>query len=442
MDNNNHHQLKPNLLFWEKVFSSFSIIKEFYKYFKEISINENLPLSKLFSDLFKKEIIFEDCPNRLRNIIISKNKGNLLSNPTKLFNYILSALHNELKYLEKNEEDKQIKMNEYETNESKAYDIFMKYRNNNRSFIEKLFFGVKKITKTCQECCKSFYIFKFLKLCPINLAKIHGFINLNFLYKNIQRIFEKEYFCINCNKQQKFKIKTEIVSKPNILIFVLFNYDNNAKIDFSEYLYLNRNLDENSERERELYKIKTFIMGYKKKVSCFFFCCQKNNTDINYISFGKKTKEGFFEIIKQETKKIDKKLLDKGNPYILFYKKKINKDNQEHKIDNITDLEIDFESNEKFIDQKKKKGTINSKKNLISSKASYKNEKINEIYSKNRIDSHTFINQKHNNNIYNTNIKIENDNNDRINDNNIINISKEINNKSLNKSIDYNLNNE
>lgn len=264
MDNNNP-ELKPNLLYWEKVFFSFSIIKKFSKYFQKYSFNNNLSLSKLFSDLFKKEISFEECPNELIKIIKSKNKGYLLSNPTQLFNYILIELHNELKNLEKNEENNQMQYNnKYETDESKAYDMFMKYRNNNRSFIEKLFFGVKKMTKTCQNCNISFYIFKFLKFCPINLENMYGFVKLNLLYKNIQREFEKKDFCINCNMQHKFKMKTEIISKPDILIFVLFNYYKDVKIDFTESLILNGNLNENSE-EKEEYNIKSFVMGKKKK---------------------------------------------------------------------------------------------------------------------------------------------------------------------------------
>ena len=499
MDNNNS-ELKPNLIFWEKVFSSFFIIKKFSKYFVKKSFNKNLSLSKLFSDLFKKEISFEECPTELIKIIKSKNKGKLLSNPTQLFNYILTELHNELKSLEKNEENKQIQINEYETDEKKAYDMFIKYYNNNRSFIEKLFFGIKKITKTCQNCYMSFYVFKFLKFCPINLENMYGFLRLKFLYKNIQRIFEKEYFCINCNKHHKFKIKTEIVSNPDILIFVLFNYYKDVKIDFTESLILDGDLTKSSEEEKE-YNIKSFVMGKQKKnLLNYLFCCKKNNIKIDYITYGKKKKtKGFFKIVNEGTEKIDQKLLDKGNPYILFYKKKIKKNNHDDKSDNYTDYYSSCESNEIIIKTNKKKGNNNTKKtskNIIISKASFENEKRKKC-SKSSMGSYTYTNEminiKHdnnnnninnsmnnninnninndinkninnninnnkniNNNIINNhninnninnnnNIKIENDNNNNINiinDNIIGNSSKEINNKSLNKSFDYNLNNE
>ena len=102
--------------------------------------------------------------------------------------------------------------------------------------------------------------------------------------------------------QHKFKMKTEIFSKPDILIFVLFNYYKDVKIDFTESLILNGNLNENSE-EKEEYNIKSFVMGKKKNnLFCNLFCCKKNNSKIEYISYGKQKKEkSFFKIINEGT---------------------------------------------------------------------------------------------------------------------------------------------
>ena len=133
MENNDNYKLKPNILFWEKVFSSFITLKKFSKNFlKEIKVKENEelpPLTKLFADLLHKKITIEESPKQFMDIIISKNKQYLFKDPKKLFNFLLEELHNELKDDdddEKNNNNIQINNNKNEDNKEKSYEYFLK----------------------------------------------------------------------------------------------------------------------------------------------------------------------------------------------------------------------------------------------------------------------------------------------------------------------------
>ena len=97
MENENIFKLKPNFSYWEEVFSSFILLKVFNYYFQQMKSepdNNEYPISKLFYDLFNKNIEKSNCPIEFQKIIFSKKMEKIINNPPKLFGFLLVELHN------------------------------------------------------------------------------------------------------------------------------------------------------------------------------------------------------------------------------------------------------------------------------------------------------------------------------------------------------------
>ena len=338
MKNENKIQIMPNTLFWEAIFSSFIILKNFKNYFTDTKLKlksiEEKPLFKLFYELIHEEKNTQNAILDFQQLLISKNQQDLLINPVKILYFILNELHNELKsednYSNQNEINNNNILNNVIGNREidEAFRIFTENNKNNKSFIQELFFGIKKISLKCESCDSVSYKFTYLKFCPLNIQSIEGFIELEDLYNNIQREFFENYFCTKCNKEQQFKIKIDIHSEPEILIFFIFNHTKNVKIDFS--LHLN-----------DIYELKSFVMDEDNtSILDYLLCCKKNKNNRNYNVFGRNEKKLYKYIKNEENLNFNNDELNKGNPYILFYQKsiEINKDEYIKKLDKISDI--------------------------------------------------------------------------------------------------------
>ena len=439
--------LKPNLSFWEEVFSSFILLKIFNDYFAKMEKEPNnkiYPLSNIFYNLFHKNIKKSNCPIEFQKIIISKNKENLIENSSQLFNFLLEELHNELKDFDNKTIKNNIiqEKNDLEIKEINAYKIFKSKRQNDTSFIQNLFFGVKKIIKTCQSCGNETYKFEYFKFCPFDIQKIEGMVHIKDLYENIQREFySSEYNCQIC-QQNKLRIKIEIYEEPEILILFFYNYKNGLIIDFNNKFLKN-------------YIIESFIMGnYERK--CIFDCllCCRNFGDNNkkFVAYLRKNKNSlstgndsnsienyedsiktkynnneYYKIGIEENIKVNKKELDKGNPYIIFYskiKRKKKEKNKEEKETYENSNEGD-ESKEPF----RKNKEINNENYYSYNEIEDKNISKSDNNDKKKIFKSCFSNLKQkvksiviipNESIKNNIDKIENES-----------IKRSINNKSL-----------
>ena len=334
MEKNIDLKLQPNELYWESIFSSFFKLKKLADYFTNLNHelkNEESPISKLFYDYFKRQKTIEECPQDLKNILISRNREDLYSEPTILFNYLIEELHQELKLLNNKKNNDEIKIESY-LDENKAMENFYEYEKKNKSIIQKLFFGREKTVKKCNNCGRTSYKIDFLKYCSLNLKNTNGSVTIEDLYDNIQREFEKKYYCNNCKKEQNFKIKMNIDSNPEILIFFIYNHSSNLNIDFSKDFNI-PNIN---------YRIKSLVMGTDKSCSCL--CCCKNNKDNNkeFISYGYE-KGKYYKFENGDIKDINQKELLNGNPYIIFYqiKKEENNCNEIKKTE-----DSDLDSNE------------------------------------------------------------------------------------------------
>ena len=346
MEKNIELKLMPYESYWESIFSSFFKLKKLADCFTELKYTlteEENPISKLFFDYFNRQKAIEECPKALKKILISKKREDLFGKPTALFGYLIEELHNELKSLDNNininNENNCIKSH---PDENTAMEKFYEYEKNNKSIIQKLFFGRKKITKSCESCGEISYKIDFLKFCSFNMKGINGAVTIENLYENIQREFEKECYCKSCEKNQKFKIKINIENNPEILIFLFFNHSQNLNIDFAKD-FNKSNINTNIN-----YRIKSLVMGTDNSCSCLckIFCC-KNKDNKVFVSYGY-DKGKYYKFEKGDIKYINNKELLKGNPYIIFYQIKKEKDGNNNK-EIIKTEGSDLDSNDYFV---------------------------------------------------------------------------------------------
>lgn len=434
MANRNNNHLYLDINYWEAIFSSFAKINKFNCYFTEKlkPTNDKSLLTNLLYNFLKKEISITNFVNEFQNIVISKNINN--SNPAKLINFFLDELHYELK--NKNIEIKEINnndsLNEFIYDNDEAYKLFTEYAKNNKSFIQELFFGTKRIKKSCLSCKSTSYEYSYLKFIPLNLQNITESIKLEYLFNNVQREFEQKLFCPKCKKDKKFKKQIEIKEMPKVLILLLYNYKKNIKVDFIPTL-------------AENYKLKSFVIGYEKQsfLNSILNCSKNNNK--GYISYGNMDSK-FFMIKDDKINYIKKKEFSKGNPHILFYKRrneKIKSDNKEAFLNSNPGMN----SKEFMNTDKKKKSSIN-----FSSTGSFSFDKISNDNNseKKKISSNRFKNMKDEmisikEDEINNDTPVKKSNNIKINENkkNDLNVKNNIINESLKiNDINININND
>ena len=321
MENKNNFQ---NQL-WEEIFLSLSKITKLSDYYSDKKCNKNdLPVSKLFYDILQLHIDMKDIIMKFERIINESNiNEEIINSPEKILNFLLYALHKESKSENDIMQEKNININnksENFENEKEALDFFNEISGgNNKSFIQKNFFGIKKIRKICKECNKNFYIFNYFKFAALDIKEIAGIFGIRALFDNIFREFEKNLPCINCKRNSLFNIKIEIVEMPRYLIILLYNHNEDIETKF-----LDDEFDNN-------YYLKSFIIKNK----------QSNlNRIINVFKYGKinnKKYNNFFVkdakyfIINQNGREYYDKEDIPEKPYFIIYKNKKEKKNDEIK---------------------------------------------------------------------------------------------------------------
>lgn len=73
----------------------------------------------------------------------------------------------------KEEENNQI-VQAVEYDQQMAKNIFENYMKNDKSYISETFYGQKKIIKYCNNCKLTQYMYKYLKVIPINVQNSKG----------------------------------------------------------------------------------------------------------------------------------------------------------------------------------------------------------------------------------------------------------------------------
>ena len=276
-----------------------------------------------------------------------------VQNPQKIFYFFLGKLHLIFRpNINGNEEEYNETIHAPEYTVSGAKLLFNKIYEKDQSKIKDIFYGKKLIIINCDDCGSTNYLFKYLKLLPLNLGKIHGEMELLDLIKSLENNNNDDNIhCSMCNKKG-CNITLKLAKKAKILIILFYNYKQNIKIDVPEYLF-------------------------EKSYKLIYAEIKFNNTLREFYD----TEEKNF-ILNNEDKKIDMKLISKGEPFVLFYKRK------KKELDKTIDFEKD-DIDESLISNYNKATEPNEKLN-------YKNNNNNKNNNKNNNNN---INNNKNNNI-------------------------------------------
>ena len=427
----NKNFLQNNIGLWEEIFMILSQITKLSDYYSNEKFNnDNLPLSKLFYKILllhseKKDIILQ-----FERIIEEKsNNPEILNSFTKLINFLLSGLHIESKIEKKKEEEKKnnSNLNGFSENVDEALNIFNENKKGD-DFIQKNFFGIKKITKFCKECEHQLYLYNHFKYASLDLINITGRVNITPLFNAIFKEFDKNMFCISCKKNTTHKIKIEIDTMPKYLIILLYNHQEGIEIKF---------LDE--EFEENYYLLSFIIKKEKSTLNKLFqaFKCNKSNNK-EYESFWTDNDKIFS--INNNGRKYHEKEEIPENPYMIIYKEKKEKKPENNTISDKHNYssESDYRLiNNEFSNKKnrnRRNKDISSSKNFMKDEKN--NEKKNKKYKINSINNKEEKNKDKKDNINSINNK-EEKNNDKKNKNhkiNNINNKEEKNNENKNEA--------
>ena len=191
-------------------FTKDNIITDNYKNnYKQLNFSQKT--LKEFIEYFKKNIN-ED----------NEEKEKFLNHPNKIFCFFLDQLH---KLFKINKEEIDRKIDAPEQDPKIALNLFENFTKNDISYISENYFGKKLIIKTCKACYTTYYLYKYIKVIPLDIKENTIETNLERCLNNIERKVEGSYFCQMCSNHQKFNISIKIYEKPKILIIIITNYN-------------------------------------------------------------------------------------------------------------------------------------------------------------------------------------------------------------------------
>jgi ubiquitin C-terminal hydrolase len=311
-----NEEMEKNIKPYLEALSIFTKIKRISENFSNIyernnkrNLSYNFDSLEDFIKYFKQNILIQKGDDLQR----IKEKNYLQKSPEKIFYFFLDELHKLFKMnIDEEEEKENNKIKPIEYDREKARQSFNKFYKKDRSVISDLFFGRKLIIKTCKNCNMTEYNYKYLRAIPLNLINIVSEeIELEQIFRGLEKSFEKEDLCQICSNKQKFKAQIKIDKKPEILIFVITNSQKVKKVKFQDCIY------ENS------YKLISVVIDSQSSI-----LGDKKYKILYDYSTG---------ILSDYKKKniIEKGNIPEGIPYVLFYKR-IKEDSDEEDYDDFT----------------------------------------------------------------------------------------------------------
>lgn len=350
----NDKELEPYLkalIFFAKI--KF-ISKNFARNFKNNNTNPNLPNFKSiveFINYFIENSIYNK-NGKLNN----NNQIELLKkNPQKVFIFFLDELHKIFKENKEEDENNQL-VNAVEYDKQIANNLFENYMKNDKSYITENFYGKKKIKKYCNNCQLTQYLYKYIKVIPINLRNSKGQIdNIEDYLDSFEEKFNKNFFCQMCSSKQKLEINLEIVKRSKILIFIIINTHNEVELNIKNSIL------------NDSYELICAVVNNKKSVRSLFDyiisllnCYCKKKSKILYNK-----SEKIFKIERDDF--LLEKNIKNSKPYVLFYKrikeeekeKDVSKDEHMNSGDNLISFNINNEKSYNNINN------INDKNDIV-----------------------------------------------------------------------------
>ena len=319
------------------------ISNNFSKIYKYNNKNQELPQEfkslEKFIDYFIEEKILI---NEKDNLEKEREKEYIQKYPQKIFTFFLNELHK----IFKNNHEENIMIQSVEYDRERALGYFKEFRTRDESIISELFFGTKLITKYCKKCQMTQYICKYLRFIPLYINNINEDFNLKNVYNSLQREFNIRGFCEMCSDERDLKVKIEIKEKPKILIFIIINYQNGINMKFP-YTFQER---------YELICAET-LESKNCILSCFNKICKKNNKYYK-ISYN------YSKYLNNYENYLNENNLPKGNPYVLFYERIYDYQENNNINDKMTEIDNnDFKSSQ-YLNNSNKNFNINNNFNI------------------------------------------------------------------------------
>ena len=419
-DENSHYYMK----YLQALFLSFYKIEKLL-FFKKINnykveiLNNNSITNLLYKYMNNYEKNFPYCQNIFNEF--GKNFTELDSldiNFEKLIDFILTELHKELK----NKQTKNYELSKDYNNSKKSYKSFEKYYEQDKSIIQKIFFGIKEIIRKHSCCGIEENSFDYCKYIKFNLEEIEKSNNLQNLISNFENTKIKEKSkCSKCCKESDTFIQQKILKNQDILIIIICN-KNKREIDCEITLEFKNNE----------YKL----------ICCISVSEQENNFNIIYNS---KNRWNIIRSDSKSEKEIGNKIMTLIKyPYVLYYEKKnkIN-NNFEKNINKVNKSSLNNDSKQKSyiydndINTIMDKNIINKYNNIINNNELNFLKNSKKMYTMKNLNYSTDIKEKNLNNVTDINLNKIYYNN-YINKNNITLYNKLLNNNVFSNNVNNN----
>ena len=335
-----------NTCYMNSIIQCFAHIKELFTYFEKPKIMQlmsapenNQKLAPVFSSLIIA-LWFPYDPSPLYPYIFKERLGKMnplfagaMPNDAKdLLTFLLMQLHEELNNPKSNSNNQSIIPNiEMQKNKKEMRNYFAKYfRENYRSIISGLFYGLNYNETQCLSCNITLYnfqtfnflIFPLFEVLNYKMKLVNNQTNFNytvtledcFKYNQIYSPLN-EYYCNACKRNSKGKYATFLSVLPNILIIILnrgAGLQYKVKIDFDENLDLKNYVE--LFKEDSFYELMGVITHYGESgISGHFMARCKSPLDTFWYLYN--------DAIVQKIEYFTKEKFLQGNPYILFYRK-------------------------------------------------------------------------------------------------------------------------
>ena len=407
-------------------------------------------------------------PNNFKYIISEYNplfKGVQANDSKDLIIFLLEIINNELvkihnkknnpKLASKTIIDKGVQFLDI-SNEKIIFDNFQgNFNKTHCSIIGKILCGFNKSVFECQNCGKFAFNFNIYNFLIFGLEAISNYFNLSnnntmmpiinfehcFQFLSKEENFQNTY-CQNCYQTTNSKYKESLYTMPDYLIIILNRGKGNifkchviVPENFNASYYVEKKIN-----FKETYELVGIVshLGESGMGGHFIAFC-KHNIDNKWRCYN--------DSIVTEC---NNDYLNKGTPYILFYKK----DKIERNVNIINLLNMNSQNGNNFLNNmynnnfQKNNNNINFKININSNSNKIMNNKnmINNNMNNNMIKN--MNNNINNNNVINNNMNYNNMNYNMINNNNMNNkimnnniMNNMINNNIINNTIMNNMNN-
>ena len=337
-----------NTCYMNATLQCFAHIKELFAYFQKDHIKQLMKASRSDEKLFP---VFVDLINLmwykydsspLYPYIFKERLGKLnplfqgaIPNDAKdLLTFILMQLHEELNIPKNNNNNMNLNMivnPSMQLDKNAMMKAFAKYfKNNYRSIISNLFYGLTYNQTQCQFCKKIIYNYQTFNFLIFPLAQVLNYkmqlVNFQNNYNNtvtLEDCFKynqaitplNDYYCNICKKTSNAQFANFISVSPNIIIIILnrgAGLQYKVKIDFEENLDL-RNYVEYF-KDKAFYELIGVVTHYGESgASGHFMARCKSPIDGFWYLYN--------DAIIQKLEYFTKENFLQGNPYILFYKK-------------------------------------------------------------------------------------------------------------------------